>query len=343
MKKILYTIALLLLFASCEKVLPIDGSDVPQQMVLNGVPSVGKELFVNFSYTHFFLEDNVGHAVDDVAMAMTVNGTEYAPSKIEGCNYFFNHTVGEDDTLGISITAGGKTVTANTYVPKMPRVENLRTMIDTTQVFDVAVISFTLNDHSNYKEYYSFTVAQRDSGARMNPFTMELDTVDTVYNTMFLCMGDPALTAPEVAATEALGGYFYTRLLTTDGKIDGTSHPTTLMLMMLKDTNEVVDDEHAFLHEYTLHIESVAPDRYRYLQSVDASTSMMNIFAEQAQIYGNVSGALGIFAGTAHYKAALSTTDTLPAMPYGRGYDHPKMMAAKRYLEKKSKKSFVGF
>ena len=90
-----------------------------------------------------------------------------------------------------------------------------------------------------------------------------------------------------------MGGYIYTQLLTTDKLIDGQRHNTTIMMILLRDTNEVAP----FIHEYTLNVESVTPERYQYLQDIEQATSIMQLITEPAPVYSNVNGALGIFAG----------------------------------------------
>ena len=312
MKRIpLYLTASLLIslcFTACERVIDFD-TDSESQLVLNAVPSSQRQLFVNFAYSRFFLADTY-RGVPDVDMAVSVNGTEYRPDSIVGNNYFFNNNLQDDDSVSILVRTGDRTVTAHTHVPRMPRISPPLAFIDSSGVFDLLTINFNIDDYPGYPERYCFTVTQRDSGLRYRPYLETFDTVDTSYNTMFCCL-DKNLTSPEVSSTEAFGGYFYSQLLSSDKAIDGTNHNTTLLIILLKDTNEV----EPFIHQYTLNVESVTPDRYQYLKDIAGATSMTQYFTEPAPVHCNVNGALGIFAGNARYSAPLTIATLPPVSP----------------------------
>ena len=291
-------------FASCEEVIPVDPDTSESQLVLNAVPSAGKQLSVYFAYSRYFLDNSNNHPVPDITMTISVNGRDYSrPDSVVRCNYWFPYTLQPDDSLAIRIDAGGHHVSAHTYVPRLPQVENFTAIIDTSGTigesvglgaFRLMALNFDLTDYPSHDDYYCITLEQRDSGSRYYEFLDRYDTVDTSFLTYFICL-DRSLTAPEVAAIPGMGDAFFNRLLFSDKNIEGKTHNTGLMLLMLKDTTEI----EPFVHQYTLHIESVTPERMRYLTDIATATSLMQIFSEPAGIYTNVTGALGIFAGNA--------------------------------------------
>ena len=291
-----------LFFSSCEKVIEIDPLDSPSQLVLNGVPSDEKPFFVYFANSHFFLDTSNNHPVSNVDMLLRVNGNEYRPTHADQCRYFFNYIPQEDDSLSIRVQAGDRLVTSSTYVPRMPQISNLAAFINSDSTFNLLVVNFKVTDPANYPNYYRFGITQRDSGSIYIPYFDYSDTIDTTFNTFFFCF-DKALTSPNAAATEALGGYLYTQLLTTDANIDGKTHNASIMVILLRDTNEI----QPYIHQYSLSIECVTPDRYRYLQDIDEINSMMSLITEPPEVYSNVNGALGIFAGTAKRTFPLIT------------------------------------
>jgi hypothetical protein len=291
-----------LFFSSCEKVIEIDPLDSPSQLVLNGVPSAEKPFFVYFANSHFFLDTSNNHPVSNVDMLLRVNGNDYRPTHADLCRYLFNYIPQEDDSLSIRVQAGDRLVTSSTYVPRMPQISNLAAYIDSSSTFNLLVVNFNVTDPANYPNYYRFGITQRDSGSIYIPYFDYSDTIDTTFNTFFFCF-DKALTSPNAAATEALGGYLYTQLLTTDANIDGKTHNASIMVILLRDTNEI----QPYIHQYSLSIECVTPDRYRYLQDIDEINSMMSLIAEPPEVYSNVNGALGIFAGTAKRTFPLIT------------------------------------
>lgn len=287
---------------ACEKVIQVDPLDAPSQLVLNGVPSAEKQCFVYFANSHFFLDTSNNHPVDNVNMLLDVNGTQYRPTHVDRCRYYFDYVAQADDSLSIRVQAGDRLVSSSTYVPRMPQISDLVAYIDRDSTFNLMVVNFTLTDPANYPNYYRFLITERDSGSIYIPFFDYSDTIDTTYNSIFFCLDKP-LTDHNAAATEALGGYLYTQLLTTDANIDGTADTASILVILLRDTNEI----QPYIHQYGLSVECVTPDRYRYLQNIDAISSMMSMITEPPEVYSNVNGALGIFAGNAKRTFPLLT------------------------------------
>lgn len=315
MKRYIFLLFALFVFCSCEKVLEFDEGSSPRHMVLNAVPSAGEELFVNFGYSHLFLDSNVSYPVEGADIVVNLNGESLHPTRVHGCNYFFGRTLNEDDVLDVHVDACGKTMTASTYVPRFPQMTTPFCIVDTSDVFDYCNVSFRLTDLSDRSEYYRFRIQERDSGSRMNPWTKELDTIDTVYTTYFLCLDMPLFDNNKLTAglseTESLGGYFYEQLLASDSLFNGESISVAFQLLLLVDTNEV----EPFIHQYTLEVESMTAERYRYLKQVSTANSLMQFFTEPSQVYGNVSGgALGVFSGNARRKFPLNVQ--LPDPPH---------------------------
>ena len=313
------------LFSSCEKVLPIE-EPTDRQLVLNAVPAAGRQAFVHFAYTRFFLDNNFDQPIPNVSMRLLVNGQPVSMDSVSHSKYFFNHTLQEDDSLEISIQAAGQTVHAQTYVPLYPAVDGFTAVPFASPSFNFILANFTLGDHAGRDEYYNVVVTERDSGVRYNEWTASYDTVDTVQSTYFLVPYNEEITASDVCANVPLGGYLYTRLMFLDRKIDGQQYPVSLFIMQLVDTNEVPP----FKHEYFVDIESVTPARFRYLISALSQNSMTSLFAEQGQAYSNVEGALGIFAGSAKRRFAFDP-DTIPGMPVPSGMQVPPEIGRARH------------
>lgn len=309
-----------LLSVSCEKVLDVTPGE--RVLVLNGVPSEGRRAFVNFTYTHFFLDTLNAQPAGSVAMTMTVNGVPYAPDSVGGCNYFFPYTLQADDQVSVSIDADGHHLEAATYVPRPPVIENMSVKVYESPSFNFYLAHFNINDHAEYKDYYCLKVDVRDSGARYNEWTAEIDTVDTVSTTYFI-LPAKEITSNDVCPYIPLGGYLYSQLMFLDKNIEGRNYPVDMFIMKLVDTNEIAP----FKHWYTVSAETVTPARWNYLLSVATNSSMTSIFAEQGKPYSNVTldgeQGYGIFAGNARYKYmfdadTVSDTIRIPAakMPY---------------------------
>ena len=310
MKRYIHLLLTLLFFAtSCETVLPID-DDGNHQMVLNAIPTADHQAFVNFAYTRFLLDSSNNHPVADAQLILSVNGIPYTPDSMRNCNYFFPYTLHPLDNLQIDIDAAGRHVHAATYVPPLPRVANPVAMRMNYYTFKYLGVNFTHSDSLNYNEYYRIVVTERDSGARYNEWTRTMDTVDTVGTCLF-AIHNGELTDPAVCASVPLANYFYYDLLCRDDNINGRQHyPIQLLILQTIDTNEV----QPFKHEYTVRIQSITPEYYQYIISASSQSSMFSFFAEQGQVFSNVDGALGIFAGASKWEYTFFA-DTLPDAP----------------------------
>lgn len=306
-------LAALFLLGGCEKVLDIDDSDANSIMVLNGVPQAGKRAFVNFTNTHFFLDSVGSHPVDGASVMLYINGAPTLHDSLSSCTYFFPDTLRPLDQVAIDINTPKGNVHAETYVPPFPRIKHGgRTVEWASPTFNLYWAPLRLSDSLGYAEYYNITVSVRDSGMRHEVWADRYRTIDTVSNSYFMFLGDVNdITASDVSPNGAIGDILYSGLMFTDRRIDGrTDYPVNLVIPIFKDTNEVVNDTQQFKHWYTVTVESITPARMRYLISVARSNSLGSMLAEQAQPYTNVTGALGIFAGSAKWTYTFYT-DTL--------------------------------
>ncbi len=308
-RNLLILFASVSLLASCEKTVDVeDGAS--HELVLNGVPTPDRRAFVYFAQTRFFLDSSNNQQVVPDNMVLTVNGVPMTPDSVSRCRYFFPYTLQEDDTLTIDISARGHDVHARTYVPRYPDVNNVTATYFASPSFNFHIVNLRLDDRAGVDEYYNVMVTARDSGLRYNEWGDSLELVDTVHYTYFLVPYNPEVTSNDVCPFVPLGGYLYSRIMFLDRNIDGQQYPLQLYIMQTIDTNE----RPPFKHEYMIDVESVTPARWNYILSAASQNSMFSFFAEQGQTYGNVEGAVGIFAGSAsrHY---IFNPDTVGMTP----------------------------
>ncbi|MBO7101833.1 MAG: DUF4249 domain-containing protein [Bacteroidales bacterium] len=309
-------LALLLLFpffSSCEKVLDIE-EPLERDLVLNAVPAAGRQAFVHFAYTRFFLDDNNDQPVPGAVITLRINDTVQTLDSMVRSKYFFDHILRENDSLEIDIQADGRHVHARTYVPLYPVVSNFAAAYVPTADFNYVLASFDLSDHAGRDEYYNVVVTRRDSGVRYNEWLERYDTVDTVQSTIFFVPYSDEITSSDVSSYSPLGG----RIMFLDRNIDGQQYQVPLWILQRVDTTEVPP----FKHEYLVEIESVTPARFRYILSASSQGGMTSFFAEQGEVYSNVEGALGIFAGSAKRRFTFDP-DTIAGIPIPSGMTPP--------------------
>ena len=303
MRKIRYIIPIICaLFASCEEVVEFDIEDTKPFVVVNALPNTDSLLFVNITYSRFFLDNQPFRPVTDATVTLDINGTTYAISQRDGANYLSNYIVTAGDTLTLTVAVPGyETITAGTRAVPLPDITSLVTEIDTLQPITAGEISFTLTDPANTKNYYLVYISERDSGTQWNLWEEKWDTIDTVTHSYFNCL-NRKITDPQVNLTENMMEYF-NQLLFKDSLIDGQQYDIKLSIPMLRDTAE-----NPIQREYTLVIESLSPEAFRYTAEVTAAQGIGQYFAEPTRIYTNLSGALGIFAAIARREFPITFT-----------------------------------
>lgn len=290
--KLLSALLLMAMFTGCEKVVDIDAA-IGEALVANGLPIVDSTLFVNVTYSRFFLDNTQFSPASDAQVTVDVNGTPMAPSGRDEANFFFPYVVRGGDTLTLHVQLPGfEELVGGTRVPNMPAMDNFRAETDTTQPFTMGDILFTLNDEPGARNYYYLYVMERDSGMRFDTELEKWDTIDTVYRTWFNCI-DEAFTSPSVTASEGLMGYFGS-LLFSDSLFDGTQHDAKVSVLLYQD-----DSDSLIARSFEFVFQSLSHETFRYRQSVAQAQGIASYFAEQAQIYTNLNGGYGIFGGIA--------------------------------------------
>ena len=347
-------VILTLVMAACQKVVEFDIDEIPSQLVLNGLPSDGNRMFVNFAYSRFFLDTSAGRSAGSPEMTLNISGPSGTltlhPDSLSRTNYFFPYTPQGGDSLSITVKVGANTVTSSTKIPKPLQVPTCNTFLtwtmprtagSTDTVLNLCVVNFTLSDYADEDNYYYITVSEHDSGSVFRETLQEFDTVDTLYrNNMFMCT-DRALTGSDVLLSSPvvvlpMGYTVYDRIICNDKVLNGTSATHSIIIPILVDTNEV----RGFKHELVFHIESIRPERVRYLLDVANATGMTQMFAEPAGVYSNVlvngEQGLGLFSGISHLKFPLNTEpwpypENIPSASKSAGIELPAEVIAEFY------------
>lgn len=300
-KKIITLLSIALLFISCEKVVEFDIQDSDRYVVVNALPCTDSLVFANITYSRFFLDNQEFPPVTNATVTLDVNGISYSSSSRNGANYIFSYRALSGDTMTIHVDVPGReTIIGGTRIPDLPNMQAPLAEIDTLQPFNTAEITFTLDDPEG-KNYYYVYISERDSGIKWNRWEEKWDTIDTVKTPYFNCL-NMEITVPEVNCIEGFMNYF-NRLLFIDSLIDQQQYEVKLSLMMPKDTAE-----HPLMKEYSLVVESLSPEAYRYTKEVLLSQGMSSYFTEPTRIFSNIRGALGIFAGIARREYPLTFT-----------------------------------
>ena len=268
-----------------------DAGDIEPLVVVNALPCADSTLLVNITYSRFFLDNKEFKPVEGASVEIETGGTTLVPTHRTGANYMFNYRIAGGDSLTMHVNIDGyDEIYSATRVPYNPPIDSLKFEIDTLTPFTSGEISFTLNDDASLRNYYLIYIMERDSGSRWNSWETRWDTIDTVVHATFNCM-DLSICDQSVNLSTGLLGYFGS-LLFTDSLINGQNHSVLITIPMFKDTAE-----HPIQRDYTLVVESLSHEAFRYRAAVSKASSLTQYFAEPEKIYSNINGALGIMAG----------------------------------------------
>jgi len=303
MKKIIFSIiTACALLCSCEKVIELDDDYLEPIVVANALPCTDSLIFVNITYSRFFLDNREFQPVANATVTIDVNGTALSSTQRDGANYLFDYSVVAGDSLTLHVAIPGHDeITAGTRAVPLPNMTTPLAEIDTLMPISMGDIIFTLTDDASRSDYYYIYVLERDSGTQWNQWENHWDTVDTVRHAYFTCL-NREITAPEVNVSEGMMDY-YTSLMFSDSLINGQAYDLKVSLPMFRDTAE-----HPMLKEYTLVVEALGPEAWRYRRDVAASQGADSYFAEPRRIYSNLSSGLGIFAAIARRQYDLIFT-----------------------------------
>ena len=140
-------ILLAVLFASCEKVVEFDIEDTERQVVVNALPCADSTLFVNVTYSRFFLDNQPFTPVANATISIDANGVTYAATNRDGANYIFPYQAAAGDTLTVHVAVPGHDeIIGGTRIPPLPAMDSLTAEIDTLQPITAGNISFNLDD-----------------------------------------------------------------------------------------------------------------------------------------------------------------------------------------------------
>lgn len=293
---------LAMLVSACESVLEFDDSDLQPFVVVNALPSTDSLFFANVTYSRLFIDNQPFQPVSDAIVTLDVNGTTLHSTGTDGANHLFNYRPAAGDSLTLHVVVPGyEPITGSTRQVALPDMQPPVAEIDTLQPITLGNITFTLTDPAGTDNFYHIYILEHDSGSRWNAWTEAWDTIDTVIHCYFQCL-NAEVTVPEVNATQGML-YYFNQLLITDSLINGQSPELTLSVMMLRDTAE-----HPLQRQYTLVVESLSPEAYRYRTELIQAQGAGQYLSEPMRLYSNLSSGAGIFAAIARRQYPLTFT-----------------------------------
>ena len=296
----------LIVLASCEKVVEFDIDDTQPKIVVMAQGNSDSLLSVRLTYSRFFLDANDFKVIDNATVSIVDNGTPWANAAYNDGRYYFSESPRCGDSLKLTVAVPGKPdVTAACRVPYPPQA-SLTVNEQTGDYESGVVLHLRLNDPPNEHNYYRLSLLS-------SYFWVERDTAgnyDTIYTSTthhFECSDYAIIDQTDIAdLLDGEGTFSGSQLFFSDDHINGQNHDITLKF------NHYYGD----MNNYVLVLEAFPRDLYLYERSLMQSRDDMQFFSEPTQIHCNVSkGAIGIFG--------IKSCKYLPfeVTPIGRNYD----------------------
>ena len=292
----------LLLLASCELVTQIDIPEEPRKAVINSVMTPDSTWWIAIS-TSIPMKTNINLRIQNPLVTLTDGNGQLIPltmddsgfdPHMQGLSRAIIYTSTSRPAVGMTyhILVKGTNVLSATATAQTPtRVELLNARLDSANMITgnndftswVAMpIEFTFDDPAGQGDFYYPTLTAYYSYLP-DPVTGDITSSAPQRNFQLL----------ESPPTRAVFGSGREIGALSDKDFDGERHTVNAYAMMwnLGRANERVDSVHLYLSH-------VGEEYHRYFQTTDLYIrTRSNPFAEPVQIYTNVEGGLGIFAG----------------------------------------------
>lgn len=323
---IIYLFAVVICFASCEKVVEFDEDETQTLVVMNACAQADSSFSAKLTYSRFFLDGSSFCPINDAQVILNVNGTDYnATTSGQKGEYSVLYKPQPGDSLTLrALIPGRDEVSASAKIPSRLSISD----ISTSHIYDSANsyydpswynvsdniihFKFKLHDRADERNYYRIHVYYRDTLIKdeyyYNYNGSISDTVtDTLYRQQSSCefkIIDPAIINASTNLGDIFdegvetGSYEGSNLLFTDERINGHNHEIHLAINI----PYLYCNYLRMLHSYVeVRVESISRDYYLYLATKEKQMNgneLTAIFSEPVRIHCNVKNGLGILGAS---------------------------------------------
>lgn len=274
MNYFLFTLICCLSLTSCQKEIPFDIDDDGKKIVLNSFIGPNMEsVVVYLSQSQSVISSTPIQVISNATVQLFKNGTNLGNMVSDGDGKFtLEHTPEAGATYRVEASAEGlDPVHAETRIPNEPVIASVSTAELFEQEFSFELV---LSDNGNQENYYQLLMVILDDVGG-NPSIISFST----NSPLLANQGNP------FGGEEDGKEYFYTGAFFTDDAFSGESISLDLSAFYTSSTTAIQYlscTEEYYLYKLTLE---------NFYENND------NPFAQPVQIYSNIEGGLGIFAG----------------------------------------------
>ena len=281
---------LLTSYNGCEKELPFDPEFDQSKLVVNALFRTDSSWRVHISRSLSVLDTSQLVAVEDATVRIsdgngnTVANLDWLGDGEYGADSLFPMA---DQNYRIDISAPGyEPISASDYIPGTVQIISLDTFPvwgpDSTKGYE---FELTFTDPAGADNYYEIQLLQRFTWIFGN------DTLSEFYPVYIICE-DPNIETDNGFEGSGFENY-YDAILLKDDQIEGQTYT-------LRFSIEDVWIEPLYENAFALNMYSTSESFFNYRRSLAAYNNVLdNPFAQPVQVFSNVTGGYGIFAGGA--------------------------------------------
>jgi len=279
--------------------LEIENSSFDKQIIVNGLISPDTNVFVNLSYTKA-VDDGKDYFISDAKVKLYWQDTSVTLNYLDSGLYISNIKPLVNQVYKLEVVKNDTILSAETIVPD-------------TNFFDtVEVRLYTGTDISMASRYSDVYVKIKDNPRSEDYYEVFFPNVFCTRCQYFLDMDDynafiADVNDPFLIAEGYIPGESYSSVLFSDQNFDSDS--VTLHLHVdLGEEYRISNDTIYYLATVVLVVRKVSEEYYKYRKSYDIyfsnrNNNSFNSFANMSfipkfiNVYGNIKGGYGIFAG----------------------------------------------
>jgi hypothetical protein len=305
MKKIIIIIISIVSVFSCEKTIPIDMEQQDPKIVINALFDNTKAFTASISKSAMIDDVSGPQPITNATVKLFENGSHLDDLNHAGDGlYVLNDTLKPGNTYQITVDCDLGYASATTIMPEATPIISVDSIVETQiiddvwgETMDALMFYFTFQDQPG-NQYYSLDLFVKSP---YETFT------DTDFGNLFYYEYNYRSSSSGFDETSSVEFYDYLRF--TDGLFNQELKTYKFgVLYDFYDIQSYIDNDYKFiLRFYTLN-ESF----YTYLQTLEAYYNAEgDFFAESINLYSNVEGGLGIFAGATYYEADADMTEII--------------------------------
>lgn len=273
MKAIFYIAVILIGFSSCEKYIDFDEEIKQPKLVVNGIINPDSTFDIHISRSLSVIDGAELSVVENATVnILDGNGSLYESLVYDSNGHYLGTSMPQhNQTYSIEVTAPDfDPVSASTNIPDLIDLNTVDTMgVQDVNGFKELELTITFQDIPNEENYYMLEVYAADiinGQIFLNPMILRSDDV-----------------------TLGLGQDGYSdQVFFSDELFDGTQK--TLIIY--------VEDTRYYDDYIEIRLTSITQDLERYYRTLNAyNDTYGNPFAQPVQVFSNVDGGFGIFAG----------------------------------------------